>query len=123
MTTTSSPARSHYHHMGEPISSPGVIDFFTERDRLLAEIDEFNRRHKIKEEIRQAAARRSQGLSDRLETWLYSMLSAAALVCLLWGILGLADFAAPRAQRTGAAVRQSQTTDAPRGQLGEVPLP
>jgi hypothetical protein len=57
MTTASSPARPQYHHMGEPISSPGVIDFFTERDRLLEEIDEFNRRHKITEEIRQAAVR------------------------------------------------------------------
>jgi hypothetical protein len=123
MTTTSGPARPHYHHMGEPISSPGVIDFFTERDRLLEEIGEFNRRHKIKEEIRQAAAQRNQGLSDRLETWLYSMLSAAALVCLLWGILGLADFASPRTQRAGPTARQSETTAAPRGQFGELPLP
>jgi len=92
MTVTSSPARPRYHQTGEPISSPDAIDFFTERDRLLAEIDKFNGQLEIDQEVRKGTHRRSTTLFERLEDWLYSLLSAAALVSLLWGILGLADF-------------------------------
>jgi hypothetical protein len=94
MTATSSPARPLYHHMGEPISSPDVIDFFTERDRLVAEIDL---------RVRKSPALRSHAttLFDRLEDCLYSLISAAALVSVLWGILSLADFTTPRTHRAG----------------------
>jgi hypothetical protein len=115
MTVTSSPARPRYHQTGEPISSPDAIDFFTERDRLLAEIDKFNGQLEIDQEVRKGTHRRSTTLFERLEDWLYSLLSAAALVSLLWGILGLADFPVTSTQRAGTEQSDIVLRGMPRG--------
>jgi hypothetical protein len=88
--------------MGEPASSD-LIDFFEERNRLYKEIDKSTRRYKIEKKIRRATALENhpRSLFDRLEGLLYSLLSAAALVSLLWALAGLADFSSSPAQRIG----------------------
>ena len=104
MTATSSPARPLYHHMGEPASSD-LIDFFEERNRLYKEIDKSTRRYKIEKKIRRATALENYPRSpfDRLEGLLYSLLSAAALVSILWALAGMADFSSSPAQRIGSS--------------------
>ena len=105
MTATSIPARALYHHMGEPAPSPDIIDFFEERNRLYKEIDKSTRRYKIEKKIRRANAldNHPRSLFDRLEGLLYSLLSAAALVSVLWALAGLADFSSSPAQRIGSS--------------------
>jgi hypothetical protein len=108
MTATSHPARPLYHHMGEPVSSPDVLDFFEERNRLHKEIGESTRRYKIERKIRRATALENhpRSLLDRLEGLLYSFLSAAALVSVLWALAGLADFSnSPARQPAGPALQ------------------
>ena len=102
MTATSSPARPLYQHMGEPASS-NLVDFFEERNRLYKEIDKSTRRYKIEKKIRRATSLENypRSLFDRLEGLLYSLLSAAALVSILWALAGLADFSSSPAQRIG----------------------
>lgn len=102
MTATSHPAQPFLHHMGEPVSSPEVLDFFEERNRLYKEIGESTRRYKIEKKIRRATAleHRPRSLFDLLEGLLYSLLSAAALVSILWALAGLADFSTSPTQRT-----------------------
>jgi len=104
MTATSSPGRPLYHHMGEPASSD-LIDFFEERNRLYKEIDKSTRRYKIEKKIRRATALENYPRSpfDRLEGLLYSLLSAAALVSILWALAGMADFSSSPAQRIGSS--------------------
>ena len=103
MTATSSPGRPVYHHMGEPASSD-LIDFFEERNRLYKEIDKSTRRYKIEKKIRRVTALEyhPRSLLDRLEGLLYSLLSAAALVSILWALAGLADFSSPPTQPIGS---------------------
>ena len=108
MTATSHPAQPLLHHMGEPVSSPDVLDFFEERNRLYKEIGESTRRYKIEKKIRRATALENhpRSLFDRLEGLLYSWLCAAALVSILWALAGLADFSTSRArQPVGAALQ------------------
>jgi hypothetical protein len=89
--------------MGEPASSD-LIDFFEERNRLYQEIDKSNGRYKIEKKMRRATTleKHPRSLFDRLEGLLYSLLSAAALVSILWALAGLADFSSSPAQRTGS---------------------
>ena len=103
MTGTSSPPRPRYHHMGEPASSD-LIDFFEERNRLYKKIDKSTRRYKIEKKIRRATALENhpRSLLGRLEGLLYSLLSAAALVSILWALAGLADFSSPPTQPIGS---------------------
>lgn len=108
MTATSHPAQPLHHHMGEPVSSPDVLDFFEERNRLYKKIGESTRRYKIEKKIRRASALENhpQSLFNRLEGLLYSLLCAAALVSLLWALAGLADFStSPARQPAGAALQ------------------
>ena len=103
MTATSSPARPLYQHMGEPASS-NLVDFFEERNRLYKEIDKSTRRYKIEKKIRRVTALENhpRSLLGRLEGLLYSLLSAAALVSILWALAGLADFSSPPTQPIGS---------------------
>jgi hypothetical protein len=80
------------------------MDFFEERNRLYKEIDKSTRRYKIEKKIRRATALENhpRSLFDRLEGLLYSLLSAAALVSILWALAGLADFSSSPAQRVGS---------------------
>jgi hypothetical protein len=104
MTVTSRPAQSTNHRgeLNEPpaASSLCVIDFAAARDRLLPETDESIIQFEIKQELRRVAAQRksSAELFDPVEDCLYWLISAAALVSLLLGILGLLDFTMPRTQ-------------------------
>ena len=109
MTVTSSSARPLYHHMGEPAPSQDIVDFFEERNRLYKEIDKSTRRYQIEKKIRRATALENhpRSLFDRLEGLLYSLLSAAALVSILWALAGLADLSSSPAQRIGRS--QSDT--------------
>jgi len=104
MTATSGPARPLHQHMGEPASSD-LIDFFEERNRLYKEIDKSARRYKIEKKIRRGAALENypRSLSDRLEGLFYSLLSAAALVSILFALAGLADFSSSPAGRIGSS--------------------
>jgi hypothetical protein len=107
----SSPVQSINHRadVNEPpaASSRCVIDFATGRDRLLPEIEESTTQFEIEQELRKVAAQRksSAELFDRVEDWLYWLISAAALVSLLFGILCLSDFTMPRTQSIG--IKQS----------------
>jgi hypothetical protein len=78
MTIASSPlaASDHCAHLDESPadSSPWVIDFFAGRDHVLAEIDQTTRKRAVE-------------LFDPLEDWLNSLISAAALVCVILAIL------------------------------------
>jgi hypothetical protein len=101
MTATSRPLRSIHRRadLNEPPadSSPCIIDFFAGRDRLLAEIDQAPKQFDIEQPFRMAAARpeRSVELFDPLEDWLYSLISAAALVSVILAILCMAEFRTP----------------------------
>jgi hypothetical protein len=70
-------------------SSPYVIDFFAGRDRLLAEIDQATKQFEMERRERSAE------LFDPLEDWLYSLISAAALVSVILAILCMAQFRTP----------------------------
>ena len=104
MTATSRPLRSFDHHpdLNEPPadSSPYIIDFFAGRDRLLAEIDQATEEFEIEQPVRTAASRseRPDELFDPLEDWLYSLISAAALVSVILAILCMAEFRTPGTQ-------------------------
>ena len=78
-------------------SSPYIIDFFADRDRLLEEIDNV-RRSESRPQLRHATSpyERSVEFFDPLEDWLYSLISAAALVSVLLGILCMANFTMPQ---------------------------
>jgi hypothetical protein len=81
-------------------SPPYIIDFFTGRDRLLEEIDNIKRSESRQQQFRHAASPydRSVELFDPLEDWLYSLISAAALVSVLLGILCMANLTTPQMQ-------------------------
>jgi len=104
MTATSRPLRSidHRADLNEPPadSSPCIIDFFAGRDRLLAEIDQATEEFEIEQPVRTAASRseRPDELFDPLEDWLYSLISAAALVSVILAILCMAEFRMPGTQ-------------------------
>jgi hypothetical protein len=74
-------------------SSPYIIDFFAGRDRLLEEIDNV-KRSESRQQLGHATSpyERSVEFFDPLEDWLYSLISAAALVSVLMGILCMANF-------------------------------
>jgi hypothetical protein len=76
-------------------SSLCVTDFLSTRDRRLAEPDENVNQHDLELEFRLTAAQRrhSAQLLDPVEHFVYSLISAAALVALLMGFLCMADFA------------------------------
>jgi hypothetical protein len=101
MTATSRPLRSidHRADLNEPPadSSPYIIDFFAGRDRLFAETDQATKQFEIEQRVRTAAARskRRDELFDPLEDWLYSLISAAALVSVILAILCMAEFRTP----------------------------
>jgi len=92
MTVTSSslPTLDSNADLNQPLadSPPCIIDFFAGRDRLLEEIGEIKGT--------QTQQLRSVELFDPLEDWLYSLISAAALVSVLMGILCMASFAMPQ---------------------------
>jgi hypothetical protein len=107
MTASSTPLRSidHRAELNEPPadSSPCIIDFFAGRDRLLTEIGQTTKRFDVEQPVRAAGARhgRSAELFDPLEDWLYSLISAAALVSVILAILCMAEFKLPRARLPG----------------------
>ena len=78
-------------------SAPYNIDFFAGRDRLSEEIDN-RKRSETKHQLRRAPfpCKLSVELFDPLEDWLYSLISAAALVSVLLGILSMPDFTMPQ---------------------------
>jgi len=90
MTFVSSPSPTldNNSNLNQPPADapPYMIDFFAGRDRLLEEID--NRKR--------SETKHSVELFDPLEDWLYSLISAAALVSVLLGILSMPDFPMPR---------------------------
>lgn len=104
MTATSRPLRSidHRADLNEPPadSSPCIIDFFAGRDRLIAETDRATKKFEFEQAVRTAAARseRADELFDPLEDWLYSLISAAALVSVILAILCMAKFRTPDTQ-------------------------
>ena len=92
MTITSSSLQpsDHCPHLDESPadSSPCIIDFFASGDRLLAEVDQPTRKRPVE-------------LFDPLEDWLYSLISAAALVSVILAILCMAEFRMPRTRLPG----------------------
>ena len=78
-------------------SPPYIIDFFAGRDRLLDEMDNV-KRSESRSQSRHATSpyERSVEFFDPLEDWLYSLISAAALVSVLLGILCMANFTMPQ---------------------------
>jgi hypothetical protein len=107
MTATSRPLRSidHRADLNEPPadSSPCIIEFFAGRDRLLTEIDQTTEQFEIEQPVRADTGRpkRPVELFDPLEDWLYSLISAAALVSVILAILSMADFRIPRTRLPG----------------------
>ena len=101
MIATSRPLRSidHCANLNElpADSSPCIIDFFAGRDRLLAETDQATIQFEIEQPVRTTAVRseRRNELFDPLEDWLYSLISAAALVSVILAILCMAKFRTP----------------------------
>ena len=101
MTITSSPLQpsDHCARLDESPadSSPCIIDFFAGRDRLLDEMDNV-KRSESRSQSRHATSpyERSVEFFDPLEDWLYSLISAAALVSVLLGILCMANFTIPQ---------------------------
>ena len=71
-------------------TSACVIDFFEERDRVRAGLEESSREFEIDWRVRKVATRRLPSIQrvDRLEESLYWLFSAATLIYLLLGILG-----------------------------------
>jgi hypothetical protein len=86
-------------------SSACFIDFFEARDWLSGHFE-------IESEVREAADRQKRSVNQvgPLEKSLYWLISAAALVCLLTGILCL-PLTTPQTQRTGT--EQSSLTSLP----------
>ena len=70
-------------------SSSHVIEFFTARDRMIADPDDSTQLFGYRRETKNSASRRKllHPLSDPLEDWLNSLITGAALVSLLIGIL------------------------------------
>jgi hypothetical protein len=89
------------------------IGLFAGRDRLVAEVAEATRQFEIEQEVRNAAAqrRRSVRLNDPLEDAFYSLVSAAAVIALVVGVLCLQDFTTGRAQPGG--IERSSTAASP----------
>jgi hypothetical protein len=75
-------------------SSHRVIEFFTARDRLIADRNEHAGLFGCGQERRSIPGRREllRPLCDPVEDWLNSLISGAALVSLLIGILCLPSF-------------------------------
>lgn len=98
MTATSKATEPTDHHNDlnelRTDSSPHVIEFFTARDEMDADsscaTDPFGYKHDL--EQMHFMREHSRLLSDPLEDWLYSLISGAALVSLLIGILCLPGF-------------------------------
>jgi hypothetical protein len=78
-------------------SPPYIIDFFAGRDRVLEENDNV-KRSESRPQSRHATSlyERPAEFFDPLEDWLYSLISAAALVSVLLGILCMANFTIPQ---------------------------
>src|SRR5215469_17556461 len=106
MTSSSLPTLDSNADLSQPLadSPPCIIDFFAGRDRLLEEIDEIKGT--------QTQQLRSVEFFDPLEDWLYSLISAAALVSVLLGILCMASFAMPQ-MRGPKPERNSNTESLP----------
>jgi hypothetical protein len=81
-------------------SSSHVIEFFTARDRMIADPDDSTQLYGYRRETKNCASRREllHPLSDPLEDWLNSLITGAALVSLLIGILCWPSFTTTKSE-------------------------
>ena len=92
-------------------SSSHVIEFFTARDRMIADLDDSTQSLGYRRETKDTAYRREllHPLSDPLEDWLNSLITGAALVSLLIGILCWPSFSTTRKSEGAKFLPLSQT--------------
>jgi hypothetical protein len=113
-------------HWKEPRmgSSLCVTDFFSVRDRRVAQTEENIIQSEIEFEIRRAAVRRANSvkLLDPLEHFVYSLISAAALASLLMGFVCMADFARQSDSEAFGQVSHALTNSAEQGGVGQTEL-
>jgi len=81
-------------------SSSHVIEFFTARDRMIADPDDNTQSFDYRRGTKNIAYRREllHPLSDPLEDWLNSLIIGAALVSLLIGILCWPSFSTSKSE-------------------------
>jgi hypothetical protein len=96
--TTKAPKSIDHQKVGDELrtgSSPHVIEFFKARDQMIADRSNDNIvSFRYRAETKGIISRREllHPLSDPLEDWLNSLVTGAALVSLLIGILCLPSF-------------------------------
>jgi hypothetical protein len=95
--TTKTPKSIHHQKFGDELrtsSSPHVIEFFKARDQMIADRNSNIVSFRYRAETKSIVSRREllHPLSDPLEDWLNSLVSGAALIALLIGILCLPSF-------------------------------
>jgi hypothetical protein len=95
--TTKAPKSIDYQKIGDEMrtgSSPQVIEFFKARDQMIADRNDNIVSFRYGAETKSIISRREllHPLSDPLEDWLNSLISGAALIALLIGILCLPSF-------------------------------
>jgi hypothetical protein len=102
--TTKAPKSIDHQKIGdEPRtgSSPQVIEFFKARDQMIADRKDNIVSFRYRAETKSIISRREllHPLSDPLEDWLNSLVSGAALIALLIGILCLPSFTTTKTER------------------------
>jgi hypothetical protein len=95
--TTKTPKSIDHQNIGDELragSSPHVIEFFKARDQMFADRNDNIISFRYRAERKSSISRRDllHPISDPLEEWLNSLVSGAALIALLIGILCLPSF-------------------------------
>jgi hypothetical protein len=101
--TTKAPRSIDYQEVGDELrtgSSPHLIEFFKARDQMIADRNDNIVSFRFRAETKSIISRREllHPLSDPLEDWLNSLISGAALIALLIGILCLPSFTTPKTE-------------------------
>jgi hypothetical protein len=102
--TTKSPKSIGHQSVADELgtgSSPHVIEFFKARDQMIADHNGKIVPFGYRPETQRVLSRREllHPLSDPLEEWLNSLVSGAALISLLIGILCLPSFTTTKTER------------------------
>jgi hypothetical protein len=102
--TTKAPKSINQQKVGDELrtdSSPYLIEFFKARDQMIAERNDKIVSFRDGAETKCFISRRDllHPLSDPLEDWLNSLVSGAALIALLIGILCLPSFTTTKTEQ------------------------
>ena len=113
--TTKAPKSIDHQKIGDELrtgSSPQVIEFFKARDQMIADGNDNIVSFRYKAETKSIISRREllHPLSDPLEDWLNSLVSGAALIALLIGILCLPSYTTTKTEQPKLApISQSES--------------